>query len=110
MRRARWFLILSGTLIVRGASAQSPDIDLAMRLAQDASVRAALQAARDDEPLTIADQIRICEVAAPPFREGERARLLADAFRAVGLRNVRTDREGNVLAERPGQAPSPNIV
>jgi acetylornithine deacetylase/succinyl-diaminopimelate desuccinylase-like protein len=59
---------------------------------------------------TIADQIRICEVEAPPFQEAKRAQVLADAFREVGLRNVRIDVEGNVLGERPGAGARPNVV
>ena len=51
---------------------------------------------------TIDDQIRICEVEAPPFQEAKRAAAVrADAPRA-GLKNVRIDAEGNVIGERPG--------
>jgi acetylornithine deacetylase/succinyl-diaminopimelate desuccinylase-like protein len=59
---------------------------------------------------TIADQIRICEVAAPPFEEAKRAQLYAEMFREVGLRNVRIDAEGNVLGERPGASARPHLV
>lgn len=59
---------------------------------------------------TIGDQIRICEVAAPPFQEAKRAQLYAEMFREVGLRNVRIDAEGNVIGERPGAGARPNLV
>ena len=55
---------------------------------------------------TIADQIRICEVEAPPFQETKRAQMYADMFRDVGLKNVRIDAEGNVIGERPGDRAS----
>lgn len=80
------------------------------RLMRDAVVRAALDAAQAGEPQTLDDQVRLCEIAAPPFKEAARARHLADQFRALGLRNVRIDREGNVIGERPGLAPRPNLV
>ena len=69
----------------------------ATALLADTAVRAALDAARADEPRTIEDQIRLCEIPAPPFKEAERARVFADAFRTEGLRNVRIDRVGNVI-------------
>ena len=59
---------------------------------------------------TITDQIRICEVEAPPFQEAKRAQLYAEMFREVGLKNVRIDTEGNVIGERPGANARPNVV
>ncbi len=79
-------------------------------LLQDASVRRALDAARNTESLTIADQIRFCETPAPPFQEMARGELLRRAFVQLGLQNVRVDREGNVLGDRPGLAASPRLV
>lgn len=90
------------------AGAQSAaDVD---RLMEEPAVRAALEAARAGEEATIADQIRLCEIPAPPFKEAARARAFAEALRAVGLRNVRVDRTGNVLGERPGRAARPRLV
>src|SRR5918993_343704 len=91
-----------------GSAQQGPDIGA--RLMQDAAVKAAVQAARDDEAQTIEDQVRLCEIPAPPFKETERGKAYADAFRALGLNNVRIDKEGNVLGERPGLAARPHLV
>lgn len=79
--------------------------DIGAWLMQRADVRAALESARSEEPRTIEDQIRLCEIPAPPFKEAERARAYADAFRSAGLKNVRIDTQGNVLGERPGRMP-----
>jgi acetylornithine deacetylase/succinyl-diaminopimelate desuccinylase-like protein len=92
-----------------GAFAQEGP-DIAARLMQEAAVRAAVNAARADEARTIEDQIRLCEIPAPPFKEVARAKAFADAFRSVGLTNVRIDREGNVLGERRGRAARPHLV
>jgi len=54
--------------------------------------------------------VRICEIPAPPFKEGARARFVAQRLRENGLSLVRSDDEGNVIAERPGLASSPRIV
>ena len=86
------------------------DADVGARLMRDPAVRAALDIARDTESATIDEQVRLCEIPAPPFKEVARATAYADAFRAAGLRNVRIDRAGNVLGERPGRATRPHLV
>ncbi|MBM3820809.1 MAG: M20/M25/M40 family metallo-hydrolase [Acidimicrobiia bacterium] len=95
---------------VSAASARGQTADIGSRLLQDPAVRAAVDSARADEARTIEDQIRLCEVPAPPFKEAARATVYADAFRAAGLQNVRIDREGNVLGVRPGRSARPNLV
>ena len=86
------------------------DADVGARLMRDPAVRAALDIARDTESATIDEQVRLCEIPAPPFKEVARATASADAFRAAGLRNVRIDRAGNVLGERPVRATRPHLV
>jgi acetylornithine deacetylase/succinyl-diaminopimelate desuccinylase-like protein len=84
--------------------------DIGATLMQRPDVRAALESARRDEPQAIDDQIRLCEIPAPPFKEANRARAYANAFRSLGLRNVRVDTQGNVLGERPGRTSRPHLV
>ncbi len=79
-------------------------------LARDSRVRAALDLAQSGEADTIADQIRFCEVPAPPFKEAARGEVLRRAFVDLGLQNVRVDRAGNVLGDRPGAAARPHLV
>jgi acetylornithine deacetylase/succinyl-diaminopimelate desuccinylase-like protein len=73
-------------------------------------VRAAVEFAKADEMRTIDDQIKICEVEAPPFQEAKRAELFAQLLREAGVKNVRIDAEGNVIGERPGARARPNVV
>ena len=63
-----------------------------------------------DEGQLIEEQVRLCEIPAPPFKETARAEAYRRAFQAAGLKNVRIDRAGNVLGERPGLAPRPHLV
>src|SRR5688572_24358266 len=91
-------------------AAQQRAADLGSMLLQTPAVRAAVEFAKTDEMRTIDDQIRICEVEAPPFQEAKRAELVAGMLREAGLKNVRIDAEGNVIAERPGTNPRPNVV
>lgn len=73
-------------------------------------VRQALQHALRSEPQTVEEQIAICEIPAPPFKEAARAADFRRRLEALGLRNVRIDAEGNVIAERPGLPGEPTVV
>ncbi|MEJ7810147.1 MAG: M20/M25/M40 family metallo-hydrolase [Gemmatimonadaceae bacterium] len=73
-------------------------------------VRAALDSIRAHNAWTLAQQTSICEIPAPPFKEARRAAELRRRFTALGFKRVRTDAEGNVIAERPGVATGPTVV
>src|SRR5512133_1188724 len=74
------------------------------------AVRAALEAARRNEPQTIDLQGKICEIPAPPFHEEERGKELKRLFEGLKLKDVRIDKSGNVIGVRPGKAAHPNLV
>jgi tripeptide aminopeptidase len=92
------------------AGAQQRAGELGAILLRTPSVRAAVDFARADELRTIDDQVRICEVEAPPFQEARRAQVYAQMLRDLGMKNVRIDVEGNVIGERPGAQLRPNVV
>lgn len=77
--------------------------------AQAAPVPAPLQRALDiikrDNAWTVRQQVALCEIPAPPFKEARRAAEFRRRLQALGL-SARIDREGNVIAERPGRAGS----
>jgi len=52
---------------------------------QNAAVKSALASAKATEPQTIEDQIRFCEIAAPPFQEETRGKELRRVFQQLGL-------------------------
>src|SRR6185369_9262801 len=79
-------------------------------LSNDATVRAAMEAAKRNEPLTLDLQVRLCEIPAPPFQEAVRGQELKRLFQELGLRDVRIDAAGNVIGVRPGKAARPNLV
>jgi tripeptide aminopeptidase len=76
----------------------------------NAAVRAAIDRIKADNAWTIDQQISICEIPAPPFKEERRAAEMKKRFEALGLRNVRIDSIGNVIAERPGTGGGPVVV
>ena len=87
------------------AVAQDPAV-----LMQDPTIKAALAAAQKNEPHFIEEQIRICEIPAPPFKEEARGRELERLFKQMGLKDVRIDKAGNVIGVRPGAAAHPNLL
>jgi tripeptide aminopeptidase len=95
---------------VSTAFAQQDAANVGARLLQDAAIKAAVEGLRASEPQTIEDQVRICEVEAPPFKETKRGQLYAQMFRDIGLQNVRIDKEGNVLGDKPGAQARPHLV
>ena len=105
------FLVLAVTLLSSAtAFAQQDAANLGAKLLGDPAIKSAVDAIRAAEPQTIEDQVRLCEVEAPPFKEAKRAEVYARLFREAGLQNVRIDKEGNVLGDRPGAQPRPRLV
>jgi len=98
---AAFYAVLAATLAGAPLAAQIPD---------GPAVRQALAYAATTEPLTVDEQVEICQIAAPPFKEARRAADFRRRMQALGLRNVRTDSVGNVIGERPGDPGQPVIV
>ncbi|CAG0998180.1 Succinyl-diaminopimelate desuccinylase [Gammaproteobacteria bacterium] len=88
----------------------SPCVTQSQDVAATTPVRAALDRIRADNAWTIEQQVSICEIPAPPFKEERRAAEMKRRFEALGLRNVRIDSIGNVIAERPGTSNGPVVI
>lgn len=98
-------VVLALTLALAQAPAGAAD------LIQSPAVKAALDAVKANDAQTIEDQIRFCEIPAPPFKEEVRGAELKRTFEQLGLQNVRVDKAGNVLGVYPGNgAPHPHVV
>jgi tripeptide aminopeptidase len=83
------------------------DITVMMR---DPAVAKAL-AWLDDHATQIAEEaIRICQIPAPTFDEGDRARYVRGRFEALGLADVTIDAAGNVRGRRPGTGAGPGLA
>ena len=98
------------TMILGAALAQDLPAQEAWRGEIPPPLRAALDSARSHNEWTLAQQTSICEIPAPPFKEGPRAAEMAKRLTALGLTRVRLDGIGNVLAEYPGRSRRPLIV
>jgi acetylornithine deacetylase/succinyl-diaminopimelate desuccinylase-like protein len=54
--------------------------------------------------------VRICEIPAPPFKERERGQYISARFTELGLTEVHTDSEGNVIGFYRGKREEPLLV
>jgi tripeptide aminopeptidase len=102
--------VLALACVVAGLSGmawgqQSPEQILAAR-----DVKAAMSAIQASDAHFVDEQVRLCEIASPPFHEDKRAAEMAKLFKAAGLENVRIDKAGNVLGDRPGAQAHPRLV
>jgi acetylornithine deacetylase/succinyl-diaminopimelate desuccinylase-like protein len=79
-------------------------------LLDDPTIKAAFKAIEHNEPEMISEQIRVCEIAAPPFHEQQRGLELKRLFDGFGLSDVHIDQAGNVIGTRTGASPHPNVV
>lgn len=84
---------------------QSPDA-----LLRDPKVKAAIQSIQRNNAWTMQQQVSICEIAAPPFLEAERAKEFARRLTALGMADVRIDSEGNVISRLPGSSEQKPLI
>ena len=73
-------------------------------------IKQALENLKVTEPQTINEQVKVCEIPAPTFQEAKRGEWFKQRFTELGLKNVRVDKVGNVLGERPGKGAGPVLV
>lgn len=108
------FLKLTGalaTLFTLNAAAQinlppvAPPIEQAVdRIAKHAPVTKALEAIKASGVRMFEEQVRINEIAAPPFKEQARAAYYLKKMQEAGLADAAIDKEGNVIGIRRGSA------
>ena len=79
-------------------------------LTKDAAVAKALAWVDAHAPQVAEEAIRICEIPAPTFDEGERAKYVRGRFEALGLKDVTIDAAGNVRGRRPGAGSGPGLA
>lgn len=92
-----------------------PEISPAVReqfaaVAAHPQVRQALDFIKDDEAKTLAEQKIITGIASPPFKEQTRAQDYVKRLAALGFKDASIDKEGNVIAVRPGSGGGPKLV
>jgi acetylornithine deacetylase/succinyl-diaminopimelate desuccinylase-like protein len=76
----------------------------------NARVKAALDIIKADKAWTFQQQQELTRIPAPPFKESARAAEFKKRLESIGLKNVRIDEVGNVIAERPGTGRGPTVL
>ncbi len=89
-------------LVLAGAAAQPASAQNVRLADQDPVVRRALAALQRDQAWTLAQQIAICEIPAPPFKEAARADDFKRRLIALGYLDTRIDAVGNVITQVGG--------
>ena len=107
--------LLVASLLIAGGLAVAPVAALqaqgAVSIPNDhPAIKSALEAIQRDNAWTLDQQVSICEIPAPPFKEEARAAEMKRRFEALGLSPVTIDSIGNVIAERKGTGRGPTVA
>lgn len=73
------------------------------------AVQRAMGVMQQQQAWTLQQQISICEIPAPPFKEAARAEEFRKRLVSFGYANTRIDAEGNVIAEL-GEGDGPTVL
>ncbi len=76
---------------------------------KEKSIQQALTFIEQDHEQTIAEQITITEIPAPPFKEEVRAKDVMKRLMDLGVEDVQMDEEGNVFGIRKGVGNGPKV-
>jgi acetylornithine deacetylase/succinyl-diaminopimelate desuccinylase-like protein len=114
----RTFALLLTCALVAGpppALAADPVLSDAARksftsLAAHPQVKQALGFIARDEANTLLEQMALVVIAAPPFKEANRAQEYRKRLAEAGLKDAGIDSEGNVIAVRAGAGGGPKLV
>lgn len=98
------------SLAAIGAPALSPEDTRAQQLVASAPFKAAVAHFDRDFERFVEELVTLTQIPAPPFKEQVRAEAYAKLLRAVGLEDVQTDAEGNVMGLWRGRAREPLLA
>src|SRR3954453_12579082 len=85
--------------------AAAPAIDAAYQaILANAKVVKALEDIKADDDTALAEQKRITEIPAPPYKEKIRAEYFLKRMQELGFKDASIDSEGNVIALRKGSS------
>jgi tripeptide aminopeptidase len=108
-------LVLLAASLARPACAQAPATGPAIETATaailaDPRVTKAFADIRADDEAAFAEQKRITEIPAPPYKEKVRAEYYLKRMQELGFKDASIDTEGNVIALRKGTGDHPKLV
>lgn len=101
--------LLAAQRSTKPATTAAPASEIAT-IAKIPSVTQAFSAIERDNAWTLEQQVSLCEIPAPPFKEAVRGKAFRDRLVALGVQNVRIDGEGNVIGEIRGTRAGPTVL
>src|SRR4051794_12920021 len=117
MNRHRRYSFITAVLLLGGALA--PDARAQIAPAVEAAYTAilahpkvvkTLDDIKADNERALAEQKRITEIPAPPYKEKVRAEYYLKRFHELGFKDASIDAEGNVIGLRKGSGGGPKLV
>jgi acetylornithine deacetylase/succinyl-diaminopimelate desuccinylase-like protein len=78
--------------------------------ASNPRIRAALDIIKADNAWTLQQQVELTQIPSPPFKESVRSVEYKKRLEGIGLKNVRIDSVGDVIAERKGAGSGPTVL
>jgi tripeptide aminopeptidase len=107
-------LVIAGGPLATSACAQTPSSASAVETTFQAilanrKVIKTLEDIKADDDTALAEQKRITEIPAPPYKETVRAEYYLKRFQELGLKDASIDTEGNVIGLRKGSG-RPKLV
>jgi tripeptide aminopeptidase len=100
-----------GSLYCEARAQTAPAVEAAYTaILSNPKVIKTLEDIKADDNRALAEQKRITEIPAPPYKEQARAAYYLKRFVELGLKDASIDAEGNVVALRKGSGGGPKLV
>ena len=104
-------LLLSAALAPDACAQTAPAVEAATTaILADAKAVKTLDDIKADDERALAEQKRITEIPAPPYKEKVRAEYFLKRFQELGFKDASIDAEGNVIGLRKGSGGGPKLV
>jgi acetylornithine deacetylase/succinyl-diaminopimelate desuccinylase-like protein len=104
-------LLLGGPLAQDACAQTAPAVETAYTaILGNPKVIKTLEDIKADDDRALAEQKRITEIPAPPYKEQVRAAYYLKRFQELGFKDASIDAEGNVIALRKGSGGGPKLV
>ncbi|NJD18823.1 MAG: M20/M25/M40 family metallo-hydrolase, partial [Gemmatimonadetes bacterium] len=111
VRSTVFLLALALALAPSSSAAQTSSYDEEVRrLAQHPMVKRAMELIEQTDALTMADQVELTQIPAPPFGETAKGERVRQKMLELGLDSVWVDEVGNVIGLRKGRGSGPAVA
>jgi tripeptide aminopeptidase len=105
------FSLMTASLSCEARAQTAPAVESAYTaILANPKVIKTLEDIKADDDRALAEQKRITEIPAPPYKESVRAAYYLKRFQELGFKDAAIDTEGNVIGLRKGSGGGPKLV